>query len=192
MQKIINLIITLIFIFFPVFLYAKDVKVKGYYRKDGTYVRPHIRSSPDSIKSNNYGPSKRSSELMNPRSRDYDGDGIPNYLDSDSDNDGILDDVDSNPYGRNRSNYSIKKYKPYKSNTNKNKSSTTDNKDLSTSSELQPKKPFPVYFKNGRKLSCDKVWESKNTIYLVVHNKQFAIGYDKNEIDMRKTFDMAD
>ena len=28
---------------------------------------------------------------MNPRSRDYDGDGLPNYLDRDSDNDGIGD-----------------------------------------------------------------------------------------------------
>lgn len=31
---------------------------------------------------------------------DYDGDGTPNYLDSDSDNDGIGDNSDSNPFGR--------------------------------------------------------------------------------------------
>jgi hypothetical protein len=31
-----------------------DVGVRGYYRKDGTYVRPHYRSKPDGIKSNNY------------------------------------------------------------------------------------------------------------------------------------------
>ena len=79
---------------------ARDVHVKGYYRKDGTYVRPHIRSSPDGIKSNNYGPSRSDGELMNPRSRDYDRDGTPNYLDSDSDNDGIGDNSDSNPFGR--------------------------------------------------------------------------------------------
>ena len=77
---------------------ARDVSVRGYYRKDGTYVRPHIRSAPDGIKSNNYGPSRNSQELMNPRSRDCDGDGIPNYLDSDSDNDGVLDNYDSRPY----------------------------------------------------------------------------------------------
>jgi len=29
------------------------VQVKGYYRKDGTYVRPHTRTRPDGIKSNN-------------------------------------------------------------------------------------------------------------------------------------------
>ena len=52
-----------------------DVHVKGYYRKDGTYVRPHIRSSPGGIRSNNYGPSRSDHELMNPRSRDYDRDG---------------------------------------------------------------------------------------------------------------------
>lgn len=78
---------------------ARDVRVRGYYRKDGTYVRPHIRSSPDGIESNNYGPSGSDDELMNPRSRDYDRDGVPNYLDSDSDNDGVVDDSDSNPYG---------------------------------------------------------------------------------------------
>jgi hypothetical protein len=32
-----------------------DVSVKGYYRKDGTYVQPHKRSAPDSSPHNNYG-----------------------------------------------------------------------------------------------------------------------------------------
>lgn len=32
-----------------------DVDVKGYYRKDGTYVQPYSRTKPDGIKSNNYG-----------------------------------------------------------------------------------------------------------------------------------------
>ncbi len=71
-----------------------------YYRKDGTYVRPHVRSSPDSYKWNNYGPSRSSDQLMNPRTRDNDRDGIPNYQDRDDDNDGIRDDYDSNQYSR--------------------------------------------------------------------------------------------
>ena len=83
-------------------VWADDVHVKGYYRSDGTYVRPHIRSAPDSVKWNNYGPSRNSSQLLNPRRRDYDRDGIPNYLDLDSDNDGRFDDIDQNPYGRRR------------------------------------------------------------------------------------------
>jgi hypothetical protein len=36
---------------------AADVfagSVKGYYRKDGTYVQPHQRTNPDSSRSNNY------------------------------------------------------------------------------------------------------------------------------------------
>lgn len=77
-----------------------DVKVKGYYRKDGAYVKPHIRSSPDSYKFNNYGPSKSQTQIINPKSRDNDNDGIPNYLDHDDDNDGIHDDYDRNQYGR--------------------------------------------------------------------------------------------
>jgi hypothetical protein len=33
---------------------AKSVHVKGYVKKDGTYVAPHYRSAPDSSKLNNY------------------------------------------------------------------------------------------------------------------------------------------
>jgi len=62
---------------------AKDIHVDGYYRKDGTYVRPHVRSSPDGIVWNNYGKSECDAELMNPKLRDSDSDGIPNYLDKD-------------------------------------------------------------------------------------------------------------
>ena len=100
MKKIIFFLLLLNFSVTPSFLFAKDVYVKGYYRKNGTYVRPHIRSAPDRYKWNNYGPSTNSKQLMNPRSRDYDGDGIPNYLDRDDDNDGILDDYDPKPYGQ--------------------------------------------------------------------------------------------
>ena len=31
-----------------------QVSVKGYYRKDGTYVQPYMRSSPDGNPYNNY------------------------------------------------------------------------------------------------------------------------------------------
>jgi hypothetical protein len=31
------------------------VNVKGYYRKDGTYVKPHVRSNPNGLKYDNYG-----------------------------------------------------------------------------------------------------------------------------------------
>src|SRR4051812_4762152 len=33
---------------------SSDVYVHGYYRKNGTYVQPHYRSTPDGIISNNY------------------------------------------------------------------------------------------------------------------------------------------
>lgn len=77
---------------------AGNVRVRGYYRKDGTYVRPHIRSSPDGHRWNNYGPSTNNSQLMQPQLRDADADGIPNYLDRDDDNDGVLDDKDKSQY----------------------------------------------------------------------------------------------
>ncbi len=79
---------------------AKAVYVRGYYRTDGTYVRPHYRSAPDEYIWNNFGPSQTQQELLNPDTRDFDHDGIPNYLDPDDDNDGIPDEYDPNPYGR--------------------------------------------------------------------------------------------
>lgn len=87
------------------FCYAGDVYVKGYYRKDGTYVRPHHRSSPDGDLSNNYGrPSyqqqqqyKHYQELPT-YNYDYDSDGIKNQYDMDDDNDGIQDNYDSRQY----------------------------------------------------------------------------------------------
>ena len=46
---------TLIFLaLFSLTAYAKDVQVKGYTRKDGTYVAPHVRSSPNSTVTDNY------------------------------------------------------------------------------------------------------------------------------------------
>lgn len=33
---------------------AKDVQVRGYTRKDGTYVRPHVRTSPNKTRNDNY------------------------------------------------------------------------------------------------------------------------------------------
>jgi hypothetical protein len=33
---------------------TSDVAVRGYYRSDGTYVQPHMRSAPDNTRSNNF------------------------------------------------------------------------------------------------------------------------------------------
>ena len=73
--------------------------VKGYHRKNGTYVRPHYRSNPDSVKWNNYGsPSYKQKQaykavkVLPTYSYDQDRDGILNKDDHDDDNDGIDDD----------------------------------------------------------------------------------------------------
>ncbi len=100
MKKLICLLIGILILAVGSVSFAKDVNVRGYYRSDGTYVRPHIRSSPNQSRSDNYGSSNSDSELMNPRSRDNDGDGTPNYLDNDDDNDGVSDNNDSSQYGR--------------------------------------------------------------------------------------------
>lgn len=41
-------------LFFLSLTCSSQVRVRGYVRKNGTYVRPHIRSSPDGILWNNY------------------------------------------------------------------------------------------------------------------------------------------
>lgn len=52
--KILGLIV-LCFLVLSVFSpISEAVYVKGYYRKDGTYVRPHTRSSPNGLKYDNY------------------------------------------------------------------------------------------------------------------------------------------
>ena len=81
-----------------------QVQVRGYYRKDGTYVAPHIRSAPNSTTSDNYGPSSSSplytgrGSVTPPSTRDSDGDGVANMFDFDDDNDGTFDDADSSQY----------------------------------------------------------------------------------------------
>ena len=99
MRTIITFLLLGIFFLGASLSYAKDVHVKGYYRKNGTYVRPHVRSAPNQNTWDNYGPSQNDNELLSPRSRDYDSDGVPNYLDRDDDNDGSSDDNDKNQYG---------------------------------------------------------------------------------------------
>ena len=43
-----------VFTLYPLEVDAGRVKVRGYYRKDGTYVRPHYRTAPDGNPYNNY------------------------------------------------------------------------------------------------------------------------------------------
>ena len=70
-----------------------DTSVRGHFRKDGTYVQPHTRSSPNTVKSDNYGTSsaKPSGGYVSPYGRDTDGDGLSNQFDSDDDYDGVSD-----------------------------------------------------------------------------------------------------
>jgi hypothetical protein len=78
---------------------ACDVWVKGYYRKNGTYVQGHCRSKPDGKKWNNYGKAKSPtfSNSYNTYNRDSDGDGFADQFDMDDDNDGVFDDYDASP-----------------------------------------------------------------------------------------------
>jgi len=49
MKKLLRVLAVLVLIFgFTEIGFARDVKVRGYYRKDGTYVQPHYRSAPNS------------------------------------------------------------------------------------------------------------------------------------------------
>ena len=108
MKKI--LLVVGLFFLLVSFCYAGDVSVKGYYRKDGTYVRPHHRSSPDGDVSNNYGRASsqqrqqyQSLPALPSYNNDNDNDGVTNRYDKDDDNDGIGDSYDSSQYSRSKS-----------------------------------------------------------------------------------------
>lgn len=68
---------------------SADEYVNGYFRKDGTYVQPHYRSSPNSTKTDNYSTKGNTNPYTGER--------------------GYQKDEYSNPYGS-----SYKPYKPYK------------------------------------------------------------------------------
>lgn len=93
MKKIIFLLMILCFASVS---FAKDVYIKGYYKKNGTYVKPHTRSAPNQYKWDNYGRDSGnksySTPYSSPYNRDYDKDGIYNQNDTDDDNDGVSDD----------------------------------------------------------------------------------------------------
>ena len=65
---------------------------------------------------------------------------------------------------------------------------TMDHYDNDASPIIESSEPFEVYFNNGKTFICDKAWQDGDTIYIVHHGKKFAIGYDKSEINMSKTF----
>jgi hypothetical protein len=95
-----------------------QVHVKGYTRKDGTYVAPYIRSAPNATKTDNYGSPKNEYEKYVPTSRDNDNDYIPNYIDHDDDNDGINDDDDQyNDQQSNQNQYRINSNNQYRINS---------------------------------------------------------------------------
>ena len=53
MRKFLSLIGAALLLVFSVEAFA-DTYVRGYYRKDGTYVQPHYKSSPDRSYNNNW------------------------------------------------------------------------------------------------------------------------------------------
>ena len=54
MKKLIAILIVLASLFTLVGISFADVYVRGYVRRDGTYVRPHWRSDPDTLPYNNW------------------------------------------------------------------------------------------------------------------------------------------
>lgn len=85
-----------------------QVNVRGYTKKDGTYVAPHIRSEPNSTKTDNYGPSSTSplytgkGSVTPPSTRDADRNGSANKYSWDDDSDSVHDGRDKSRYGSKR------------------------------------------------------------------------------------------
>lgn len=83
-----KLILLLMILCFASVSFAKDVHVGGYYRKDGTYVQPHVRSAPNQYRWDNYGRDS-GDKSSSPYTRDQDKDGIYNQYDRDDNNNGV-------------------------------------------------------------------------------------------------------
>jgi len=56
-----------------------------------------------------------------------------------------------------------------------------------SASPADGRRPLTVYFKSGKKVLCDWVWKEGETVFLVVHGKDFAVGYDLNLIDAKRS-----
>lgn len=54
MKKLFLILLVLGFFIFPILPTNAYVSVKGYYRKNGTYVAPYVRSNPNGLKYDNY------------------------------------------------------------------------------------------------------------------------------------------
>lgn len=55
MKKILSALLIISFLLaFAGSAFVRDIRVKGYYRSNGTYVQPHHRTSPDKSIWNNY------------------------------------------------------------------------------------------------------------------------------------------
>lgn len=48
--------------------------------------------------------------------------------------------------------------------------------------------PVIVYFKNGKRLICERAWKDGKMVYLLVREKKIAVSYDEAEIDMERSF----
>jgi len=208
------IIFALIFCFFllPSLLFAKNVHVKGYYRKDGTYVRPHYRSAPDGNFYNNWStkgninpytgkPGTKvtppSSYKKYPYSRSY----SPNPKGYNKNikvgqrgccswregvcgctEKGRVICCDGTLSPTCRCNTSNNKSVPHSS---YDSSITPSTGDYVTKPDI---KPYIVYFQSGRKAVCDYAWRYKDNILIVWHGKEFIIRYDETEIDVEKSF----
>jgi hypothetical protein len=50
--------------------------------------------------------------------------------------------------------------------------------------------PAVVYFKSGKTLLCDRAWRQGKTVFLVIHGKDFAVGYPESQIEMNRSFSL--
>ena len=58
---------------------------------------------------------------------------------------------------------------------------------MTSSSALSQHGPQTLYFKNGKQVNCDQVWQEGDNLFVVPQGKRFAISYEKNEIDLQRS-----
>ena len=50
---------------------------------------------------------------------------------------------------------------------------------MTSTSALSQQRSQTLYFKNGKQINCDQVWQEGDNLFVVPHGKRFAISYEK-------------
>lgn len=157
-----NLILFFLLILSTQILFSQ-VRVNGYYRNNGTYVEPYMRSSPNNNPYDNYSFPRNTNPYTGKTSNGNPNTYLDNYYNRNNSNTGLLNNV--NPYmGTN--NYPEPISQNYSNTTINNNYINYENNSSST-----PQKTQPTYIRPTYKSGHDEIYKSDTYKYYTEKNK---------------------